>query len=167
MQDIRNLSAEAAIWGLAPEFTYRFNRYNTLVTASYNTIGYAPYAAQWDNASTNAGNASVIYLNAPLSLAKVDLVFTVPPSNGIYQLSQTLDAFLNTVAHPGTRSMPSDKMTHYLVVGPLSTYADQTSVRLNGKTYPVISLGTNRGEILTAAAGCEVAQYSGRRGRLL
>ena len=153
MQDIRNLSAEAAIWGLAPEFTYRFNRYNTLVTASYNTIGYAPYAAQWDNASTNAGNASVIYLNAPLSLAKVDLVFTVPPSNGIYQLSQTLDAFLNTVAHPGTRSMPSDKMTHYLVVGPLSTYADKTSVRLNGKTYPVISLGTNRGEILTRVLG--------------
>ena len=121
MQDIRNLSAEAAIWGLAPEFTYRFNRYNKLVTAAYNTIGYAPFAAQWDNASTNAGNASVIYLNASLSLAKVDLVFTVPPSNGTYQLSQTLDAFLNTVAHPGTRSMPSDKMTHYLVVGPLST----------------------------------------------
>lgn len=153
MQKIRDLSAEAAIWGLAPEFTYRFNRYNSLLTAPYNTIGYAPFAAQWDNASTNAGNASVIYLNAALSVGKTDLVFTVPPSNGTYQLSQVLDAFLNTVAHPGTKAMPSDKMVHYLVVGPQSTYASKTTARLGGKTYPVISLGTNRGEILTRVLG--------------
>ncbi len=92
---IRRTARQAAIWALAPEFSYRFNRYNKLVTAPYNTIAYAPYAAQWDNASTNAGNASVIYLNASLSLKRQDLVYTVPPTNGTFQLSQVLDSFVN------------------------------------------------------------------------
>lgn len=67
---------------------------SALVTAPYNTIAYAPYAAQWDDASTNAGNASVIYLNSSLSL----------------------DAFVNTVADPGTRTTPTDETVHYLMV---------------------------------------------------
>lgn len=163
LQSIRTTSERAAIWGIAPEFTYRFSRYNKLVTAEYNSIAYAPFAAQWDNASTNAGNASVIYLNSTLSLNEVDLVFTVPPSNSTFQMSQVLDAFLNTVADPGTRTMPSNKTVHYLVVGPNSTYADRTSVRLGGKTYPVISLGTNRGEILSRVLGDPNAPPSDRQ----
>lgn len=150
---IRDTAAKAAIWGLAPEFSYRFNRYNKLVTAPYNTMAYAPFAAQWDNASTNAGNASVIYLNTSLSLSKTDVVYTTPPSNGTYQMSQVLDAFINTVADPGTRTTPTDDMTHYLVVGPNSKYANETSVTMGGVTFPVISLGTNRGEILARVLG--------------
>lgn len=153
LSDIRKTSAEAAIWGLAPEFVYRFNRYNKLITAPYNTIAYSPYAAQWNNASTNAGNASVIYLNSSLSLKQTDLVYTVPPSNGTFQMFQVLDAFVNTVADPGTRTTPSDEMTHFLVVGPESEYADKTSVTMGGITFPVISLGTNRGEILVRVLG--------------
>jgi len=150
---IRQTARQAAIWALAPEFSYRFNRYNKLVTAPYNTIAYAPYAAQWDNASTNAGNASVIYLNSSLSLKRQDLVYTVPPTNGTFQLSQVLDSFVNTVADPGTRTTPSDETVHYLVVGPGSKYAKLTEATIDGFTFPVISLGTNRGEILARVLG--------------
>ena len=150
---IRRTARQAAIWALAPEFSYRFNRYNKLVTAPYNTIAYAPYAAQWDNASTNAGNASVIYLNASLSLKRQDLVYTVPPTNGTFQMSQILDSFVNTVADPGTRTTPSDETVHYLVVGPGSKYAKLTEATIDGFTFPVISLGTNRGEILARVLG--------------
>ena len=153
LRKIRRTATQAAIWALAPEFSYRFNRYNKLVTAPYNTIAYAPYAAQWDNASTNAGNASVIYLNASLSLKRQDLVYTVPPSNGTYQMSQVLDSFVNTVADPGTRTTPSDDMAHYLVVGPESKYASKTEAVIEGRTFPVISVGTNRGEILVRVLG--------------
>lgn len=153
LRKIRRTAERAAIWALAPEFSYRFNRYNKLVTAPYNTIAYAPYAAQWDNASTNAGNASVIYLNSSLALKRQDLVYTVPPSNGTYQMSQVLDSFVNTVADPGTRTTPSDDMIHYLVVGPESKYAKQTEAVIDGRTFPVISVGTNRGEILARVLG--------------
>lgn len=153
LRKIRQTARQAAIWALAPEFSYRFNRYNKLVTAPYNTIAYAPYAAQWDNASTNAGNASVIYLNASLALKRQDLVYTVPPSNGTYQMSQVLDSFVNTVADPGTRTTPSDETVHYLVVGPESAYAKQTQAVIDGRTFPVISVGTNRGEILARVLG--------------
>lgn len=153
LRKIRRTATQAAIWALAPEFSYRFNRYNKLVTAPYNTIAYAPYAAQWDNASTNAGNASVIYLNASLSLKRQDLVYTVPPSNGTFQMSQVLDSFVNTVADPGTRTTPSDDMIHFLVVGPESKYANMTQAVIGGRTFPVISVGTNRGEILARVLG--------------
>lgn len=153
LRKIRRTATQAAIWALAPEFSYRFNRYNKLVTAPYNEIAYAPYAAQWDNASTNAGNASVIYLNASLSLKRQDLVYTVPPTNGTFQMSQVLDSFVNTVADPGTRTTPSDDMVSYLVVGPESKYAKATEAIIEGRTFPVISLGTNRGEILARVLG--------------
>lgn len=153
LRKIRRTAAQAGIWALAPEFSYRFNRYNKLVTAPYNTIAYAPYAAQWDDASTNAGNASVIYLNSSLSLKRQDLVFTVPLTNGTFQMIQVLDAFVNTVADPGTRTTPTDETAHYLVVGPESKYAKLTEAVIDGRTFPVISIGTNRGEILARVLG--------------
>ncbi len=36
---IQKLAADAYIWGVAPEFVYRFSRYNELVTAPRNTFG--------------------------------------------------------------------------------------------------------------------------------
>jgi hypothetical protein len=66
---IQNLAAKAYIWGVAPEFVYRFSNYNELVTAPRNTFGGAGAAAAWNNQATNAGNASVLYLNAMLDLS--------------------------------------------------------------------------------------------------
>ena len=36
---IQKLAADAYIWGVAPEFVYRFANYNELVTAPVNTFG--------------------------------------------------------------------------------------------------------------------------------
>ncbi len=36
---IQKLAAKAYVWGLAPEFVYRFEKYNTLATAPLNTLG--------------------------------------------------------------------------------------------------------------------------------
>lgn len=37
---IRNLARDAYIWGLAPEFVYRFSHYQELVSAPVNTLKY-------------------------------------------------------------------------------------------------------------------------------
>ena len=65
---IQKLAEDAYIWGVAPEFVYRFAKYNELVTAPVNTFGGAGAVAAWNNQATNAGNASALYLNAMLDL---------------------------------------------------------------------------------------------------
>ena len=84
---IEKRAADAYIWGVAPEFVYRFSKYNELLTAPVNTFGGAGAAAAWNNQGTNAGDASVLYLNAMLDLSgqkgrggTKELVLTVPPS---------------------------------------------------------------------------------------
>ena len=60
----QNLAKEAYIWGLAPEFVYRFEKYNDLVTTPRNTLGGGSgVAAAWNDNATNAGDASVLYLD--------------------------------------------------------------------------------------------------------
>ncbi len=72
---INAVSLSAYVWGLAPEFVYRFINYNELVLAPVNTLVYGAVPAAWNNAgNTNAGNPSVIYLNAELDLTNQDLV---------------------------------------------------------------------------------------------
>ena len=66
---IQKLAADAYIWGVAPEFIYRFSNYNELVTAPVNALGGAEAAAAWNNQGTNAGNASALYLTAMLDLS--------------------------------------------------------------------------------------------------
>src|SRR6516165_5258144 len=49
---IQKLAADAYIWGVAPEFIYRFANYNELVTAPVNTLGGAGAVAAWNNQAT-------------------------------------------------------------------------------------------------------------------
>ena len=88
---IQKLASDAYIWGVAPEFIYRFANYNELVTAPVNTLGGAGAVAAWNNQATNAGNASALYMTAMLDLsgqegprATKELVLTVPPSETNY-----------------------------------------------------------------------------------
>ncbi len=88
---IQKLAAAAYIWGVAPEFVYRFGKYSDLVTAPRNTLGGGKAAAAWNNNGTNAGDASVLYLNALIDLSGAKgrggtkaLVLTVPPSRRHY-----------------------------------------------------------------------------------
>jgi hypothetical protein len=66
---IEKLAAHAYVWGLPAEFVYRFENYNDLVTAPRNTLGGGHLPAAWNNNGTNAGDASVLYLNAMLDLS--------------------------------------------------------------------------------------------------
>ena len=121
---IQNLAKEAYIWGLAPEFVYRFEKYNDLVTARRNTLGGGSgvrrsggsggsgVAAAWNNNATNASDASVLYLNSMMDLSEKkgrghtkELVLTVPPSQNDYYVVNLLDAFINSVGSigPGRR----------------------------------------------------------------
>jgi hypothetical protein len=119
---IEKLAKDAYIWGVAPEFIYRFSNYNELVTAPVNTFGGATEAAAWNNQATNAGNASVLYLNAMLDLSgkgrggTEELVLTVPPSQSNYYVVVLLDAFVNDVGSIGTRTTPSRRAQTYLPV---------------------------------------------------
>jgi hypothetical protein len=145
---IEELAKLAYIWGLPAEFVYRFSKYNQLVTAPPNTFAYNTVPAAWNNAATNAGNASVLYFYAQLDLTRTDLVYTIPPTNLDFQITQIIDNFTNVVSDPGTRTLPTNNTTSFLLVGPNSPYAHKTNVTLKGFTFPVIALDTNRGEML-------------------
>jgi hypothetical protein len=148
---IQNLAKNAYIWGLAPQFVYRFEKYNDLVTAKRNTLGGASgAAAAWNNNGTNAGDASVLYLNAMLDLSgkkgrgrTKELVLTVPPSQDDYYVVNLLDAFINSVGSIGTRTTPSSKPQTYLLAGPTSRYAHRRTVRIRGFRYRVMATDTN------------------------
>ena len=84
-------------------------------------------AAAWNNNATNAGDASVLYLNAMLDLSgqkdrgnTKELVLTVPPSQNDYYVVNLLDAFINSVGSIGTRTTPSTEPQTYLLAGPTS-----------------------------------------------
>jgi hypothetical protein len=153
---IKKLAKAAYIWGVAPEFVYRFARYNELITAPVNTFG-GGIAAAWNNAGTNAGDASVLYLNAMLNLTGQGsgrgkgLVLTVPPSQSKYFVVDLLDGYINTVGSIGTRTTSSKSAQTYLLVGPTSPYAHDRTVRIHGFTYRVFCFDTNRGWMLIRA----------------
>ena len=103
---IERLASHAYVWGLAPEFVYRFSKYNNLVTAPRNALGGGGNApAAWNNHGTNAGDASVLYLNSMMDLSGKKRQWwgprsscsTVPPSRDNYYVVNLLDAFVNSV----------------------------------------------------------------------
>ncbi|MBV9195337.1 MAG: DUF1254 domain-containing protein, partial [Solirubrobacterales bacterium] len=154
---IQKLAANAYAWGLAPEFVYRFENYNDLVSGPRNTLAGANpmVAAAWNNNATNAGDASVLYLNSMIDLSgqkgrggTKELVLTVPPSAHNYYVVNLLDDFINTVGSIGTRTTPSPRAQTYLLAGPTSPYAHRRIVRIRGFTYRVLPYDTNLGWIL-------------------
>jgi hypothetical protein len=152
---IETLAAGAYVWGVAPEFAYRFSNYNELVTAPRNTFGGGNASAAWNNQGTNAGDASVLYMNAFLDLSgqkgrggTKELVLTVPPSKTNYYIVNLLDAFINTLGSIGTRTTPSTRAQTYLLAGLTSRYAHQRIARIDGFTYRVMSFNTNRAWML-------------------
>jgi hypothetical protein len=141
---IKSLAAEAYLWGLAPEFALRFSTYNTTVGAPINTLDYLSVPAAWNNPATQAGDASVLYLNGFLDFSRTPaLVLTVPPSRHQYYVVNYLDDYLNTIGSIGTRTTPSDVPTSYLLVGPNSPYAKFRTVAIRGYTYRVMASDTN------------------------
>ena len=152
---IQKLAADAYAWALAPEFVYRFLKYNALKTAPVNMLGgKGTAAAAWNNLATNAGDASVLYLNSMIDLSgrpvagtsnggTKELVLTVPPSAKNYYVVNLLDDFINSTGSIGTRTTPSVKSTSYLIAGPTSQYARQRIAKINGFTYRVLPTDTN------------------------
>ena len=148
---IQKLAEDAYIWGVAPEFVYRFGNYNELVSAPVNTFGAGQAVAAWNNQATNAGNASALYMNAMLDLsgqkgrgATKELVLTVPPSETNYYVVALLDAFINEMGSIGTRTTPSTGAQTYLLAGPTSRYAHERIAQIHGFTYRVMPFDTNR-----------------------
>ncbi len=103
------------------------------MTAPVNAFGGAGAASAWNNQGTNAGDATVLYLNAMLNLSgkgrggSKELVLTVPPSHTNYYVTVLLDAFIQDVGSIGTRTTPSRRAQTYLLVGPTSRYAHDRS----------------------------------------
>jgi hypothetical protein len=154
-QRIEKLAGHAYVWGLPAEFVYRFGKYSVLVTAPRNKLGGGKAAAAWNNDGTNAGDASVLYLNAMIDLSgqkgrggTKELVLTVPPSNRDYYVANLLDDFVNTVGSIGTRTTRSTRAQTYLLAGPTSRYAHERIARIHGFTYRVLPYDTNLGWIL-------------------
>jgi len=157
---ITELAADAYTWGVAPEFVYRFLKYNALRTAPVNMLGgKGTQAAAWNNLATNAGDASVLYLNSMLDLSgrrypasqnggTKELVLTVPPSARNYYVVNVLDSFINSTGSIGTRTTPSNKRQTYLLVGPTSQYAKKRTVRIGGTVFRVMTQDTNLGWML-------------------
>ncbi|MGI9117479.1 MAG: DUF1254 domain-containing protein [Gaiellales bacterium] len=152
---IQKLAADAYVWALAPEFVYRFLKYNALKTAPINMLGgKGTAAAAWNNLATNAGDASVLYLNSMMDLSgrpvagtpnggTKELVLTVPPSAKNYYVVNLLDDFINSTGSIGTRTTPSKRSTSYLIAGPTSPYAHMRMARIGGFTYRVLPTDTN------------------------
>ena len=148
---IEQLAEQAYTWGLPAEFVYRFKKYNDLVTSPVNTLGGADgVASAWNNNATNAGDASVLYLNSMMDLSARkgrggtrELVMTVPPSARNYYVVNLLDSFINTVGSVGTRTTPSNKPQTYLIAGPRSKYARQRFATIDGFRFRVMPTDTN------------------------
>jgi hypothetical protein len=155
---IQALAAEAYVWGLAPEFTQRFSTYNTTLGPAINELNYGSVPAAWNNQATNAGDASVLYLNGFTDFSRTPhLVLTVPPSSGQYYVVNYLDDYLNTIGSIGTRTTPSDVPTSYLLVGPNSPYARFQTVTIHGYTYRVMASDTNLNWMLIRVAANTLA----------
>jgi hypothetical protein len=144
---IKQLAKEAYIWGLAPEFVYRFSAYQELVSAPVNTLKYGNNEAAWNNNGTNAGNASVLYINAFIDFnatAGEALVLTVPPTTGQFYVANYLDGFINGIGSIGNRTTPTSTAVSYVLVSPSDPRADDKTVTLgDGKVYPVMATDTN------------------------
>ncbi|MGV9709892.1 DUF1254 domain-containing protein [Gordonia sp. NPDC003424] len=152
---IEKLTSLAYTWGLPAEFVYRFGRFNYLATAPRNQLGGFGTAAAWNNNGTNAGDASVIYLNAMLDLSgenqrggTKELVLTVPPSWKNYYVVNVLDSFVNSIGSIGTRTTPGVAPQTYLLAGPTSKYAHQRVALINGYPYRVLTSDTNLNWVL-------------------
>ncbi len=138
------LAATAYVWGLGPEYIYRFSKYNTIIGAPFNTLKYGAVPAAWNNEATNAGDASVLYISGFLNFNQSpEQVLTVPPSSNQYYVVAYLDAYANTVGSIGTRTTPSDTTKSYLLVGPNSRYAKKKTATIGGYEYPVMASDTN------------------------
>jgi hypothetical protein len=158
---IEALAADAYVWGLAPEFSQRFSTYNTTIGAPFNTLQYGSQPAAWNNAATNAGDASVVYINSFIDFSKTGaLVLTVPPSADHYYVVAYLDSYLNTIGSIGTRTTPSDVPTSYLLVGPNSPHAKQRTVKIAGHTFPVLASDTNLNQMLIRIGANTLADAS-------
>jgi hypothetical protein len=141
---IKALAAEAYVWGLGPQFIERFSTYNTIIGAPFNQFKYGGVPAAWNNEAANAGDASVLYINAFVNFEEApELVLTVPPSRDQYYVIQYIDGYNNNVGSIGTRTTPSDEMTSYLLVGPESRYAKMPTAKIGGYEYPVMASDTN------------------------
>ncbi len=143
---IRQLAREAYVWGLAPEFVYRFSHYQELVSAPVNTLKYGNNEAAWNNNATNAGDASVLYINAFIDFVDTGgepLVLTVPATTGQYYVANYLDGFVNGIGSIGNRTTPSSGMTSYVLVGPEDPRGRDPMITLGGTDYPVLATDTN------------------------
>ncbi len=141
---IKVIAAQAYVWGLGPEYIERFSKYNTIISAPFNTLKYGSVPAAWNNEATNAGDASVLYVSGFVNFDESsELVLTVPPSRNQYSVVAYYDAYANTVGSIGTRTTPSNAMTSYLLVGPNSPYANKKVARINGYEYRVMASDTN------------------------
>ena len=158
LEKIKRLAAEAYVWGLAAEFTYRFTQYNTIVNTPINTLTYASRPAAWNNSATNAGDSSIIYINGFTDFTQTPaLVLTVPPSDRHYFVVNYLDAYINTIGSIGMRTTPTPKTTNYLLVGPGSPYAKQKFAVIDGHTLPVMASDTNLNWMLIRIAADTLA----------
>ena len=84
---IKALAADAYIWGLGPEYIWRFAQYNTIIGAKFNAFKYGQVPAAWNNEATNAGDASVVYIGGFVNFDKSPaLVLTVPPTTNQYYI---------------------------------------------------------------------------------
>jgi hypothetical protein len=151
LAEITALTADAFVWGLGPEGVYRISKYNTIITdVPYNELKYGCVPAAWNDAATNAGDASVVYINAFVNFdLNSELVFTVPPSSNVpppgnpYYVVAYYDAYSNSIGSIGTRTTPSNTPTSYLLVGPKSPYANKQTAKIHGHEYPVMASDTN------------------------
>ena len=158
---IRTLATKATIWGLAPEFVYRFSVYNGYINAPTNELKYGANAAAWNNSGSNAGDASVMYLQSFVDFNKADeLVLTIPPSEGNYYVVNFLDSFINTIGSMGNRTTPTTEPTSYLLVGPDSPYAGQAYVTIDGFRYAVLASDTMLNWMLIRVRADSLAEAS-------
>lgn len=142
-KQIRNLTTQATVWALAPQFVYRFSRYNELINAPINELKYGQNAAAWNNSGSNAGDSSVMYLNGFIDFTQTDeMVLTVPPTTDTYYVANYLDSFINTIGSIGNRTTPSATATSYLLVSPSSPYASRQRVTIGGERFPVVASDT-------------------------
>ena len=111
---IEKLAKDAYIWGVAPEFVYRFAKYNELVTAPRQHVRWRGSGGGVEQPGHECRRrvGAVPQRDAGPQREKgrggtKELVLTVPPRRRNYYVVVLLDAFINDVGSIGTRTTPS------------------------------------------------------------
>ncbi len=150
---IQKLAADAYIWGVAPEFVYRFANYNELVTAPRQHVRWSGSGGGMEQPSHERRQRVGAIPERDARPQRAEAAAAAPRSSCSRSRRRRPTTTSSPCLMPSStrwaasapgRRRRRDAQT-YLLAGPTSQYAHKRIARIHGFTYRVMPFDTNRG----------------------